>query len=173
MLKIEPLILLQAKAELARLVAKPLEPASTVALHLVHDEMVRNYKLATINPEGKPWDSQDFASAALILIHSWHITQPDAAGQDVSVPTAFQLMTWVIDWRDRISRWLSDDHLFETNASWRQVNQFLDVWYEQVVECSIPYGRGCAAWLKNQNLIPTEVATTFDNYSNRTVVASN
>lgn len=168
--------ILRAKSELALRVTHPFAKSRPLALRqilatfdLLHKH-INNQKTSEAH-----WFLNDptCAAYALLRMQCWCITNPTEKTPDLLKLTPDQLTDWLTDWQNRLSAWTSKNQLFETDKSWTMINKFLDVWYEQIVYHKIPHGRGCADWLRRNNVIPVETTTQFDNTFYRTVISPN
>lgn len=169
---VTPSLLLHAKAVLASNATRPFARSSSNVFADLSTVIMSVHKhVNEVKELGASWPLDDPTSAhyALLLAQSWHITNPNDATPDLLTLTPDQLMGWLMGWQKRLLAWTSAQHLFETDASWKQLNSYLDRWYELLVHHQIPRGRGCAEWLKSHNVITTDTVTSFDQTFNRTI----
>ena len=167
--------LLQAKSELARIATQPqiyLKPSALIA---VTDRLRSsyNYVLSLKEDSEKGWIMNDkvCACSGMLLLQAWHISHQNERMPDMFQIQAKQLYVWLAEWEERLSSWtVHEKQFFETDGSWDVANQFLDVWYLNLVHSAIPTGRGCAKWLEKLGKISPETSTTYDQFYQRTVV---
>lgn len=169
--------LLQAKVDLARRACEPQKYFKATALIAVADMLREVYDYTvTIKETSAGWllRNYGYAKYGLLLQDSWDITHTNNEPcPDLLKILPTEIGDWLADWEQRISSWATaEEHLFETDRSWEIANNFLDVWYANIIRVSLPNGRGCANWLKKLDVIPTNTNTTFDEHFQHTVLVT-
>jgi hypothetical protein len=178
MFDIDHTILLGAKAELAQRAINPFDPNPTAALQKLHAHMTL-IRTSHANCQNRFFaggsDLKDSVSDVIIsqlFLHAAHITKKYSDGKqpDVLVMPKELLTAWFFEWEMRFEMWATAAHINASTLSWRNCNDFLDIWFQLVIERAIPDGRGCERWLKQHLLIPADASTRYDQTFDRTIV---